>query len=95
MGRDQCSVAYTMERKCQKCRLKRCLEMGMRKEFLLSEEAKQKRRKRAEESRKMSQEPCQPITTTDVSLNPPSISPIIDEIDQVNSSLFPMIDFLC
>jgi len=52
-GQGQCSVAYTMRRKCTKCRLERCFTVGMRKDFFLSEEEKQQRRKRLEEKRKI------------------------------------------
>lgn len=87
MGKDQCSVEYSMPRKCQKCRLKRCLEMGMRKDFLLSEETKQKRRKHAEKTRKITTTTTR-LTTSEMTPNPPSISPILDEIDRVCSSPF-------
>ena len=33
-------------RKCQFCRLEKCFEMGMRKDFLLSNDEKEKRRQR-------------------------------------------------
>ena len=82
MGEDQCSVEHSMSRKCQKCRLKRCLEMGMRKDFLLSEETKQKRRKRTEENQKIT---TTRLTTAEVTPNPPSVSPLFDEIDRVSS----------
>jgi len=43
-GQSQCSVAHETHRKCQKCRLDRCFAMEMRKDFILSEEEKQRRK---------------------------------------------------
>jgi hypothetical protein len=47
----QCSVAHETRRKCSRCRLNRCFAMGMRKDFMLSEQEKQQRKKRLEENR--------------------------------------------
>ncbi|CAF1184769.1 unnamed protein product [Adineta ricciae] len=48
----QCLVSYGIRRRCPQCRLERCVKMGMRKDFLLSEERKQQRRKYFQETRK-------------------------------------------
>ncbi|CAF1095278.1 unnamed protein product [Rotaria sordida] len=53
-GKGQCTITYTMRRKCPRCRLNRCFTMGMRKDFILSEEEKERRKKRLEENRKIS-----------------------------------------
>ncbi|CAF1659861.1 unnamed protein product, partial [Adineta ricciae] len=41
---DQCVIDYRISRKCYRCRLKRCLNMGMKKELLLSQEEIQRRK---------------------------------------------------
>ncbi len=42
-----------MRRKCTRCRLERCFAMGMKKDFILSEEEKQRRKKRLNENRNL------------------------------------------
>ncbi|CAF1193689.1 unnamed protein product [Adineta ricciae] len=55
LGQNQCSLSHeTRRRKCQKCRLHRCFEAGMKKEFMFSEEEKERRRKHCEEKRNAS-----------------------------------------
>ena len=39
-------MSYGTRRKCQQCRLKRCFDMGMKKDYFVSEEEKQRRQKR-------------------------------------------------
>ncbi|UJR13069.1 hypothetical protein I4U23_000093 [Adineta vaga] len=52
LSEDQCSLSYeTRRRKCQKCRLNRCLTAGMNKDFMFTEEEKQRRKKHCEEKR--------------------------------------------
>lgn len=77
-GDGQCSVDHLTRRKCPKCRLKRCVEVGMKKEFLMTNEEKQRR---AEKNRKI-------ISTSQTTnrISPPTIShsPSADEeIDRV------------
>ncbi|UJR29829.1 hypothetical protein I4U23_017372 [Adineta vaga] len=55
-GKNKCYVDYKTARKCQRCRLEKCLNLGMRKDFILSEEEKQKRKQRLEENRLLSNE---------------------------------------
>ncbi len=52
-----------MRRKCPRCRLERCFAMGMRKDFIRSEEEKQRRKKRPEEIRNLS--PSQEVNEMD------------------------------
>ncbi|CAF0960324.1 unnamed protein product [Adineta ricciae] len=55
-GENHCSVNFKSARRCQRCRLEKCLNLGMRKDFIISEEEKQKRRQRLEENRLLSNE---------------------------------------
>lgn len=75
MGEDQCSIEYEMPRKCQKCRLERCLAQGMRKDLLMTDEQKEQRRKRLEDNRNLT---IQRSSTTDQ-----PIPSTFDEIDRV------------
>lgn len=82
-----------MRRKCPKCRLERCFAMGMNKDFIVSNEEKERRRKRLEENRnRVLQSSMTSNSTSSTSILQPSstINPIptkIDEIDQVISFL--------
>ena len=49
-GNHQCSLSYLIRRKCTRCRLERCFTVGMKKEFILTEEEKQNRKKRSDQN---------------------------------------------
>jgi hypothetical protein len=89
-GHGQCSVAHETRRKCQKCRLERCFAAGMRKDFILSEEEKQYRKKRLEENRKTTSQRLSTSESTSSSSisnilsNPASVSSTSEEIDRVS-----------
>ena len=73
----QCVIDYKINRKCFRCRLKRCLAMGMRKDLILNQEEIQRRK----DSRRN-----QNITSTLNSLpNSEPVLPAFDEIDRVRS----------
>ncbi len=96
-GQGQCSVAHGARRKCQKCRLDRCFSMGMRKDFILSEEEKQRRRKYLEENRNSTLQRLSTSESTNSSSisnplsNSESLSPTLDEIDRVSFSVFRLV----
>ena len=69
-GNGQCSVNHGAPHRCRKCRLERCFTMGMRKDFILSDEQKQRRKQRLELNRNLA---------TRVS----ATTPTADEIDQM------------
>ena len=76
----RCSVSHETHRKCPRCRLDRCFEVGMRKDFILSEEEKQRRKQRLEENRN---------ATEKQNSSPPSIpanEEPLDDIDRVSLS---------
>jgi hypothetical protein len=76
-------VSHGTRRKCQQCRLKRCFVMGMRKDYFVSEEEKQRRRKRHTDNLHLSTIPLpsQPLPTSTISK---SFSQIPDEMDLVS-----------
>ena len=76
----------SVRRKCQRCRLERCFKMGMRKEFLLSDEEKQRRRKRLEQSRHPSEKSPPLVNGSSFSFEP------LDDVDQVCQWRFLRID---
>ncbi|CAG2162090.1 unnamed protein product, partial [Oppiella nova] len=49
---DNCVITEESRKLCQKCRLKKCFAVGMKKEWILNEEEKEYRRQRIEENRK-------------------------------------------
>ena len=66
-GNGQCSVNHGAPHRCRKCRLERCFTMGMRKDFILSDEQKQRRKQRLELNRNLATQSTttQQTTTTD------------------------------
>lgn len=48
---NRCTINRVTRRFCQKCRLEKCLSVGMRKEHIMSEEDKLKKRKKIESNR--------------------------------------------
>lgn len=48
---ESCEITVVTRRFCQKCRLQKCLEIGMRKEYIMSEEDKLMKRKKIEQNR--------------------------------------------
>ncbi|CAF1593550.1 unnamed protein product [Rotaria sp. Silwood1] len=88
-GEGQCSISYEMRRKCQRCRLNRCFTMGMRKDFILSDEEKERRKKRLEENRNISSKRSSTsdsnnsLSSTSISSNSQSFSQTFDDIDHL------------
>lgn len=48
---NNCDITVVTRRFCQKCRLEKCLSIGMVKEFIMSEEDKAEKRKKIQENR--------------------------------------------
>lgn len=48
---EQCEITTVTRRFCQKCRLEKCFNIGMRKDYIMSEEDKVLKRKKIEENR--------------------------------------------
>ncbi|CAF1151170.1 unnamed protein product [Adineta ricciae] len=73
-SRGQCPVGYEMRRKCARCRLDKCLRMGMRRDSILTEEQKQEKRKQLEENR------CLAINNSTL---PETLSNIVANVDDI------------
>lgn len=48
---NQCKITSVTRRFCQKCRLQKCFSVGMKKELIMTEEDKEKKRRKIEENR--------------------------------------------
>ncbi|CAF0975383.1 unnamed protein product [Adineta steineri] len=48
-----CDVQFNVKRKCQRCRLLKCFQQGMRKDFILTAEEKKYKQERLEENRRL------------------------------------------
>ncbi|XP_029730189.2 nuclear hormone receptor HR96 [Aedes albopictus] len=48
---ESCEITVVTRRFCQKCRLDKCFQIGMKKEYIMSEEDKARKRKKIEENR--------------------------------------------
>ncbi|KAI6205398.1 Nuclear hormone receptor family member nhr-48 [Aphelenchoides besseyi] len=65
---DNCDINIVSRRFCQRCRLKKCFEQGMRKEWIMSEEARLEKKQRIQDNRerraaeKAQQEKCEKET---------------------------------
>lgn len=49
--RESCEITVVTRRFCQRCRLRKCFKIGMRKEYIMSEEDKLMKRKKIEQNR--------------------------------------------
>lgn len=63
---NNCAITVVTRRFCQKCRLEKCLSIGMVKEFIMSEEDKAEKRRKIEENRarKRQRDPDDAVTSS-------------------------------
>jgi len=51
-GNGHCEVTVEKRKRCKRCRLDKCFKMGMRKEWILSDEEKRRKRSQIEDNRR-------------------------------------------
>ena len=78
-GDPQCSVEHKVGRKCPRCRLDRCFAVGMRKDFIMTDEEIRVRRERVHQIRNRSSTSEAIPTSSSTTLAESSI-----EIEQVS-----------
>ncbi|CAH0721337.1 unnamed protein product, partial [Brenthis ino] len=93
---NNCDITVVTRRFCQKCRLEKCLSVGMVKEFIMSEEDKAEKRRKIEENRAKKRhlhDPDESVTSSksfrrdeDSSYAPPSQEPAVLQYDVLNST---------
>ncbi|CAF2418904.1 unnamed protein product [Rotaria sp. Silwood2] len=54
-GNGGCDVSFNIRKRCKRCRLEKCLQTGMRKEWILSDKEKAEKRAKIEENRLLKQ----------------------------------------
>ncbi|XP_063389285.1 nuclear hormone receptor HR96 [Cydia fagiglandana] len=92
---NNCDITVITRRFCQKCRLEKCLAIGMVKEFIMSDEDKAEKRRKIEENRakKRQRDPDEDITSSknfkrddDVRNFTPQIQESVIQYDVLNST---------
>jgi hypothetical protein len=69
---ENCEITVVTRRFCQKCRLEKCFSIGMKKEYIMSEEDKQVKRNKVEQNRAKKR---QNVTTPSEHINDVANSP--------------------
>ncbi|UJR26343.1 hypothetical protein I4U23_007678 [Adineta vaga] len=52
-GNGQCSVKHNIRKRCKKCRMMKCIDIGMRKEWILTDKEREEKRAKIEENRQL------------------------------------------
>ncbi|CAF1164633.1 unnamed protein product [Adineta ricciae] len=88
-GRDDCHIDHEMRRKCTSCRLKKCLQMGMRRDFVLTEEQRKERRKKLEENILLATNNSTPVQSSSSSEEPMNeVEEILMNTNDNNDNVF-------
>ncbi len=80
----QCSIAHGTRRRCLRCRLDRCFAAGMRKDFMFTDEEKQRREKLNTPLKDSSI--SESANSSELLSNSGSLAETLDEIDRVSAS---------
>lgn len=82
---DNCKVDPVTRRFCQKCRLKKCFDIGMKKEWIMTDEEKKMKKQKIEQNRmKRASSESQPLLTGEVTA--PKIPAVGNQVPEKLSS---------
>ncbi|CAF3920313.1 unnamed protein product, partial [Rotaria sp. Silwood1] len=83
-GTDDCIISLDTRKRCNACRLKKCFNKGLRKEWIMSEEEKRTKKQKIEDNRRL-RAMSQNLTMFSIT---PSTSPsIVPETEPFNFSI--------
>ncbi|CAF1396153.1 unnamed protein product [Adineta ricciae] len=68
---EKCSINIKTRRDCSYCRLKKCFDVGMKKELILTDESKRIKREKILANRQMTLNLIRPVDTFDIKRNSP------------------------
>ncbi|XP_076460977.1 vitamin D3 receptor-like isoform X3 [Babylonia areolata] len=84
---EKCKMDVSNRRFCKRCRLRKCFEIGMRKEYILTEEEKMRKRMRIEENRRFREIDKMKMQSGDVTSSQIRLRPLEPEEDQAISEV--------
>lgn len=79
---ERCQIDFTNRRFCKSCRLKKCFLVGMKREYILSEEEKAMKRQKVEENRSSKKVVLPPASGASVE-SPPDVM-MMDPVEERN-----------
>lgn len=88
-GSDDCLITLETRKRCKACRLKKCFDKGLRKEWIMSEEEKLSKKQKIEDNRRLR---AMSQSSTMFAFTPSSSPPTVPETEQYQYTIdFPKI----
>ncbi|CAF0987726.1 unnamed protein product [Rotaria sordida] len=83
-GTDDCVISLETRKRCKACRLKKCFDNGLRKEWIMSEEEKRTKKQKIEDNRRLR---AMSQNSTMFSITPSTSPSIVPETERFNFSV--------